>query len=122
MTKQHHSFLLKAIGIAAVVALGWAMFASDVTCAEDQSNSHADRRSGAQGGSPDGVAVGERPLIMLTGYWNPTGAMIRHFSRDVGLNPAGFTHLASAVHVESERRATEVALRVLIETLDHEIH
>jgi pyrrolidone-carboxylate peptidase len=27
---------------------------------------------------------------MLTGFWNPTGDMIRHFSRDVALNPAGW--------------------------------
>jgi len=32
----------------------------------------------------------DRPKIMLTGYWNPTGQMISSFSQDLTLNPAGW--------------------------------
>ncbi len=32
----------------------------------------------------------ERPVIMLTGYWNPTGKMLINFSTDPQLNPNGW--------------------------------
>jgi hypothetical protein len=32
----------------------------------------------------------ERPKIMVTGYWPPTNEMVRHFSQDSELNPAGW--------------------------------
>jgi len=32
----------------------------------------------------------ENPKIMLTGYWPPTNEMVRHFSQDPELNPAGW--------------------------------
>ena len=32
----------------------------------------------------------ERPKIMVTGYWPPTNEMVRHFSQDPDLNPAGW--------------------------------
>ena len=32
----------------------------------------------------------ERPVIMLTGYWNPTGKMLINFSTDALLNPNGW--------------------------------
>jgi hypothetical protein len=34
-----------------------------------------------------GAADSPRPVIMLTGYWNPTGDMIRRFSRNPEQNP-----------------------------------
>ena len=30
------------------------------------------------------------PIIMITGYWNPTGQMIAPFSNDTFLNPMGW--------------------------------
>lgn len=41
------------------------------------------------GGSP-GVRADRLPTIMVTGYWDPTGRMIRHFSQDQELNPDGW--------------------------------
>jgi hypothetical protein len=38
---------------------------------------------------PD-LLAGERPTIMVTGYWPPTNEMIRHFSDDPALNPNGW--------------------------------
>jgi len=32
----------------------------------------------------------DNPKIMLTGYWPPTNEMVRHFSQDPELNPAGW--------------------------------
>ena len=32
----------------------------------------------------------ENPKIMVTGYWPPTNEMVRHFSQDLELNPAGW--------------------------------
>jgi hypothetical protein len=32
----------------------------------------------------------DNPKIMLTGYWPPTNEMVRHFSQDQELNPAGW--------------------------------
>jgi len=36
------------------------------------------------------LPVAARPRIMVTGYWDPTGRMIRHFSQDPELNPDGW--------------------------------
>jgi len=33
---------------------------------------------------------GERPKIMVTGYWPPTNEMVRHFSQNYELNPEGW--------------------------------
>jgi len=32
----------------------------------------------------------QRPKIMVTGYWPPTNEMVRHFSQNLELNPAGW--------------------------------
>ena len=32
----------------------------------------------------------ERPKIMVTGYWPPTNEMVRHFSKNIELNPEGW--------------------------------
>ncbi len=36
------------------------------------------------------MEAGVRPTIMLTGYWSPTNAMLRHFSTDPVQNPDGW--------------------------------
>ncbi len=42
------------------------------------------------GGDTGEGGPGARPVIMLTGYWHPTGSMIRHFSQNPTLNPDGW--------------------------------
>lgn len=47
---------------------------------------------GDSDGETDGDVDGgeERPVIMLTGFWDPTGRMLFEFSQDAALNPDGW--------------------------------
>ena len=36
------------------------------------------------------VLAQEKPNILVTGFWNPTGQMIAHFSNDTSLNAEGW--------------------------------
>jgi hypothetical protein len=53
---------------------------------EPQSNLYP-AGSGANSPRAESMAAGNRPAIMLTGYWPPTGTMLREFSTNPSQNP-----------------------------------
>lgn len=75
--------LLKKIGLFLSVAV--CLSSTCDTEGQSQHDADADRDTHADadqnGGSED------RPVIMLTGYWDPTGKMLRQFCQDGELNP-----------------------------------
>jgi len=44
-------------------------------------------------------ARNNRPVVMLTGFWNPTGKMIQQFCTDSSLNPSELVKWCSATEI-----------------------